>query len=134
MLLFLERCLPLRASDVAFGSDVHYVSDVTPNGVVGKHHITLRHRRNLSILSNISNPITKRLLQIKSAEAVRVLAQIYTKHSMHKAKRILFLSSKLLLKKQVKQVIGLNFYIERTISMTNSIKLCRINARQFVLC
>ena len=38
--LFLERCLPLRASDVAFGSDVHYVSDVTPGGVVGKHHIT----------------------------------------------------------------------------------------------
>ena len=37
---FLERCLPLRACDVAFGSDVHCVSDVTPDGVVGKHHIT----------------------------------------------------------------------------------------------
>jgi len=28
----------LRASDVAFGSDVHCVNDVTPDGVVGKHH------------------------------------------------------------------------------------------------
>ena len=60
---FLERCLPLRASDVAFGSDVHCVSDVTPNGVVGKHHITatngsyitmrsitsLRQRRNITL-------------------------------------------------------------------------------------
>ena len=27
---FLERCLPLRASDVAFSSDAHCVSDVTP--------------------------------------------------------------------------------------------------------
>ena len=49
-------------------------------------------------------------------------------------KKDLYLSSKLPLKKQVKRVIGLNFYIERTISMTNSIKLCRTNARQFVLC
>ena len=40
MLFVLERCLPLRASDVAFGSDVHCVNDVTPDGVVGKHHIT----------------------------------------------------------------------------------------------
>jgi len=38
LLSFLERCFPLRARDVAFGSDVHYVSDVTPNGVVGKHY------------------------------------------------------------------------------------------------
>ena len=38
----LERCLPLRASDVAFGSDVHFVSDVSPCGEVGKHYITLR--------------------------------------------------------------------------------------------
>ena len=37
-------------------------------------------------------------------------------------------------KKQAKQVIGLNFYIELTISMNNSIKLCRTNVRQFVLC
>lgn len=34
VLFFLERCLPLRASDVAFVSDVHCVSDVTPDGVV----------------------------------------------------------------------------------------------------
>ena len=34
VLLFLERCLPLRASDVAFGSDVHCVSDVSPCGEV----------------------------------------------------------------------------------------------------
>ncbi|MBR2952388.1 MAG: hypothetical protein IKC43_05375, partial [Clostridia bacterium] len=38
VLLFLKRCLPLRASDVAFGSDVHCVSDVSPCGEVGKHH------------------------------------------------------------------------------------------------
>jgi hypothetical protein len=30
----------LRASDVAFGSDVHCVNDVTPDGAVGKYHIT----------------------------------------------------------------------------------------------
>ena len=29
----------LRASDVDFVSDVHFVNDVTPDGVVGKHHI-----------------------------------------------------------------------------------------------
>ena len=46
---FLERCLPLRARDVALGSDVHCVSDVTPNGVVGKHHITLRRRSKTSL-------------------------------------------------------------------------------------
>ncbi len=40
VLLFLERCLPLRASDVDFVSDVHCVSDVTPYDVVGKHYIT----------------------------------------------------------------------------------------------
>ena len=45
----LERCLPLRASDVAFGSDVHFVSDVSPCGEVGKHHITLRRRSNTSL-------------------------------------------------------------------------------------
>jgi len=28
-----------RANDVACGSDVHCVNDVTPDGVVGKHHI-----------------------------------------------------------------------------------------------
>ncbi len=49
VLLFLERCLPLRARDVAFGSDVHCVSDVSPYGEVGKHHITLRRRSNTSL-------------------------------------------------------------------------------------
>ena len=49
VLFVLERCLPLRASDVAFGSDVHCVSDVSPCGEVGKHHITLRRRRNTSL-------------------------------------------------------------------------------------
>ena len=29
----------LAASDVDFVSDVHCVNDVTPDGVVGKHHI-----------------------------------------------------------------------------------------------
>jgi len=28
----------LRASDVACSSDVYCVSDVTPDGIVGKHH------------------------------------------------------------------------------------------------
>jgi len=49
VLFVLERCLPLRASDVAFGSDVHCVSDVSPRGEVGKHHITLRRRSNTSL-------------------------------------------------------------------------------------
>jgi hypothetical protein len=44
-----ERCLPLRASDVAFGNDVYFVSDVTPDGVMGKHHIILRLRRKASL-------------------------------------------------------------------------------------
>jgi len=30
----------LRANDVACGSDVHCVNDVTPDGVMGKHYIT----------------------------------------------------------------------------------------------
>ncbi len=46
---FFERCLPLRARDVAVGSDVHCVSDVSPCGEVGKHHITLRQRHNTSL-------------------------------------------------------------------------------------
>ena len=32
------------ANEVAFGSDVHCVSDVTPYGVVGKHYITIKHK------------------------------------------------------------------------------------------
>ena len=31
-LVFFQRCLPLRASDVAFDSDVHCVSEVSPYG------------------------------------------------------------------------------------------------------
>ncbi len=34
VLFCLERCLPLRASDAAFGNDVHCVSDVSPCGEV----------------------------------------------------------------------------------------------------
>jgi len=49
VLFVLERCLPLRASDVAFGSDVHCVSDVSPCGEVGKHHITLHRSCNTSL-------------------------------------------------------------------------------------
>ena len=49
VLFVLERCLPLRASDVAFGGDVHCVSDVSPRGEVGKHHITLRRRSKTSL-------------------------------------------------------------------------------------
>jgi len=45
---FLERCLPLRASDEAFGSDVHCVSDVSPCGEVGKH-LKANHE---SVISN----------------------------------------------------------------------------------
>ncbi|MBQ4116645.1 MAG: hypothetical protein IJD37_04650 [Clostridia bacterium] len=41
--------MPLRASDEAFGNDVYCVSDVTPNGVMGKHHIILRRQRNTSL-------------------------------------------------------------------------------------
>ena len=48
-LVFFQRCLPVRASDGAFDSDVHCVSDVSPCGEVGKHHITLRQRRNTSL-------------------------------------------------------------------------------------
>ena len=48
-LVFFQRCLPLRASDVDFVSDVHCVSDVSPYGEVGKHHITLRRRSNTSL-------------------------------------------------------------------------------------
>ena len=48
-LVFFQRCLPLRASDVDFVSDVHCVSDVSPYGEAGKHHITLRRRSNTSL-------------------------------------------------------------------------------------
>ena len=48
-LVFFQRCLPLRASDVDFVSDVHCVSDVSPYGEAGKHHITLRRMSNTSL-------------------------------------------------------------------------------------
>ena len=38
----------LRANDV-LRNDVHRVSDVMPDGVVGKHHIILRQRCNTSL-------------------------------------------------------------------------------------
>ena len=56
MLFVLERCLPLRASDVAFGSDVHYMSDVSPRGKVGKHHCALAlHHYGKAITSLFTN-------------------------------------------------------------------------------
>ena len=54
----------------------------------------------------------KQLLQTRSAEAVHQLVRIYTKPNMRRAKRILYPSLKLLLKKRAKPVIGLNFYLE----------------------
>jgi len=49
-----ERCLPLRANDVAFGNDVYCVSDVTLDGVMGKHHIIATNGRNI-ITNEVSN-------------------------------------------------------------------------------
>ena len=49
-----ERCLPLRASDVAFGNDVYCVNDVTPDGVVGKHYIIATIGSNI-IMSEANN-------------------------------------------------------------------------------
>ena len=67
VLFCLERCLPLRARDVAFGSDVHCVSDVTPNGVVGKHHITATNGSNITMseANNITFAIAKTSLTEK---------------------------------------------------------------------
>ena len=48
---FFQRCLPLRASEVAFGSDVHCVSEVSPYGEVGKHHITATEGSNIIMRS-----------------------------------------------------------------------------------
>ena len=48
--------MPLRASDVAFGNDVYCVNDVTPDGVVGKHHIIATIGSN--IIMSESNNIT----------------------------------------------------------------------------
>ena len=55
LLSFFQRCLPLRARDVDFISDVHCVSDVTPYGVVGKHLITLRQRRKTSLCDSTTS-------------------------------------------------------------------------------
>ena len=46
--------MPLRASDVAFGNDVYCVNDVTPDGVVGKHHIIATIGSNI-IMSEANN-------------------------------------------------------------------------------
>jgi hypothetical protein len=46
--------LPLRASDVAFGNDVYCVNDVTPDGVMGKHHIIATIGSNI-IMSEANN-------------------------------------------------------------------------------
>ena len=46
--------MPLRASDVAFGNDVYCVNDVTPDGVVGKHHIIANIGSNI-IMSKANN-------------------------------------------------------------------------------
>ena len=51
-----ERCLPLRASDIAFGNDVYCVNDVTPDGVVGKHYIIATIGSN--IIMSYANNIT----------------------------------------------------------------------------
>ncbi len=49
-----ERCLPLRANDAACGSDAYFVSDVTPDGVMGKHHIIATIGSNI-IMSEANN-------------------------------------------------------------------------------
>ena len=46
--------MPLRASDVASGNDVYFVSDVTPDGVMGKRHIIATDGSNI-IMSEASN-------------------------------------------------------------------------------
>lgn len=56
------------------------------------------------------------------------------RHSMRKAKKILYQSLKSLSKKQMKPGIGLNCYIRQIISTVDNIKPCRINALLFVLC
>ena len=43
-----KRCLPLRANDVACGSDVHCVNDVTPDGAVGKYYIIVSGANNIT--------------------------------------------------------------------------------------
>ena len=41
----------LRASDVAFGNDVYFVNDVTPEGVMGKHRIIANKMSNIIMRS-----------------------------------------------------------------------------------
>ena len=57
----------LRASDVAFGNDVYCANDVTPNGVVGKHHC---------VYLNISLIMKKRILRIAVNNIVYGFANI----------------------------------------------------------
>ena len=57
-----------------------------------------------------------------------------TRHSMRKAKRILYPSLKLPSKKQAKRDIGLNLHTERTILTKSNIKFCPINALRSALC
>ena len=78
LLSFFQRCLPLRARDVDFISDVHCVSDVTPYGVVGKHLITLRQRRKTSLCDSTtshrrSRYITNRCKQLHTLQKKRSL-------------------------------------------------------------
>ena len=53
-----KRCLPLRTSDVDFASDVHFVNDVTPDGVIGKHHIIATAGSNI-IMRSITSLLLK---------------------------------------------------------------------------
>ena len=60
----------LAGKRCAFGSDVHCVSDVTPNGVVGKHHITATNGSNITLseANNITFAIAKTSLTEKKRE------------------------------------------------------------------
>ena len=51
-------------------------------------------------------------------EAALQSAQIFTKHNMRRVLKILYPNLKLHSKKQMKRVIGLNFYIGQSISMS----------------
>ena len=62
------------------------------------------------------------------------LAQTSTKRSMHKEQRILYLNLKLRSKKQAKQAIGSNCYIEQIILMNRPSKRCPQNVPLCELC
>ena len=59
------------ANDVAFGSDVHCVNDVTPDGVVGKHHIIATIGSN--IIMSVANNITFAIAKTSLTEKERTL-------------------------------------------------------------